>query len=1029
MDKNKIDYDNIWKIIKTYLNKNNGKELINHQIESYDLFLEKYIPDIIKENNSYEIIKNINSNEHMKYIINFNNISYSTPIFYCKDNKINIMYPHKARNKNLTYSVPLCVNINVKIEYYKDNTIINIKSQDYNNEILGNIPLMVGSKYCLNSNKNYNKNKECKYDKGGYFIINGSDKVIVSQERMSNNLPLFFKLKDNKYSHIVEVRCNTDMTKMANVVKVKFLSKDGIRGSRTLKVSFNNLKDDIPLFALFKKLGAEKDLDIIKYILGNNINDDEYKEYIQLLRPSFIEVNKSLDDISVDDFIKKYLNNKSINLDYLINTKILTHLDNNKSKLFYLGYITKKLLDVILGKEPISDRDNFINKRIETPGILMAQLFKQVYKNTLKALKISIQKEISKDINVNKHIKKTIIENGLKFSLSTGNWNSKVGSDSKKIGVAQVLNRLTYSSTLSHLRRLNAPVGKTGKLLDPRKLHNSQYGFVCVAESPEGHSVGLVKNLALSTNITIYSNPEIIQNLIADDVELINDITHEYIDKSHTKIFINGKYFGITNEPFKVIDNLKSLRRKGRLSYNNSISFKIKKNEIIILTDEGRLIRPLFVVNDNKLNITDKDIENINNGKMTWQYLLSNGIVEYLDINEIETSMVALRQSNLNDKNVSYTHCEIHPSLIFGICASLVPFPEHNQAPRVVYQCAQGKQAIGINSTNIFNRMDTLCHLLHYPQKPIVYTKSSDIIGMNDLPAGDNLIVAIATHTGYNQEDSVIVNRGAIERGLFHITFYRSYKTEEKNDMSALAKEKFCIPDKDKCIGLRQGTYKNLNKNGLIKEGSVVKGGDVIIGKMTPDIKKQYSSKKDFKYKDTSIQLRHNEEGIVDKVKLSYNSDGYRLAKVKVRSIRIPEIADKVCSRHGQKGTIGLILDEEDMPFTEDGIIPDIIINPHAIPSRMTIGQLIECVTGKIGAMKGEFIDGTPFQEFDIDKINKQMTDLGFDPSGNEVLYNGETGEMIKTKIFIGPTYYQRLKIIWASNFEKKLLVILIIID
>ena len=926
------------------------------------------------------------------------------------------MYPKYARERNLTYSVPLCVDLNLTVQHFKEDKIVDIKNTVNKNEIIGYVPLMKGSKFCLTTNKTYKKNcDECSFDKGGYFIINGSDKVVISQERMCDNKPLVFKLKDKKHSHIVEVRSNTDMTKMANVFKVKFLSKDGIRGARTLKAGFSNLKDDLPLFVLFKYLGAETDEEIVDYILGSNKQDEDYKEYIELLRPSIVEANRVLEDIEdIEVYIKKFLNNKNVSVDYLVKTKVLSHItDGNKAKMFFIGHITKKLLNVLLHKETTTDRDNFKNKRIETPGVLMAQLFRKLYKNMLKALKMSILKETNKnlDISINKFIKKSIIENGLKYSLATGNWNAKVGVENKKIGVAQMLNRLTFSATLSHMRRLNAPVGKTGKLVAPRKLHNSQYGVICPAESPEGHSVGLVKNLSLSTNITTYSNPEIVKSLLTDfGVKLINDLQPQNIDQKETRIFINGNYFGVTNEPVDLVNKVKQMRRKGRINYSVSISFKISRNEIIILTDEGRLTRPLFIVKNNKLNIKKRDLTKIKNGKINWQKMISNEIVEYLDINELETSMIAMKQENLLDKHITFSHCEIHTSLIFGICASLIPYPEHNQSPRNVYQCAMGKQAIGINSTNVLNRMDTINHILHYPQKPIVYTRASDIIGLNDMPAGDNLIIAIATHTGYNQEDSVIVNRGAIERGLFHTTFYRTYKSEEKKDMSALAEEKFCIPDKEKCIGIRQGSYINLGKDGMIKKESKVKGNDVIIGKMTPIIGKSFSSKKNLKYKDTSIQLRHNEDGIVDKVQLTYNNDGYRLAKVRVRSTRIPEIADKMCSRHGQKGTIGMIMDEEDMPVTEDGVIPDVIINPHCIPSRMTIAQLIECILGKVGSLKGKYFDGTPFEHFDSNHISELLQKEGFNGSGRETLYNGETGEMIKSQIFIGPTYYQRLK-------------------
>lgn len=1015
-----LDYKDIWNIINNFIKRGDGKELVRHQIESYDLFLEKYIPEIVKENNPLIIVKKINEEERMVFNVEFKNIRYGQPLFNDKNGKINIMYPKLAKEKNLTYKIPLCIDLHLNIEHYKDDKIININTIINKNEIVGYIPLMVGSKFCLSSQQIYKKNLEiCNFNKGGYFIINGSDKVIISQERMCDNLPFVFKLKDKKHSHICEVRSNKDMTKMANVFKIKFLSKDGIRGERTLKASFSNLKDDIPLFILFKYLGAINDEEIIYYILGNNKDSINYKEYIELLRPSIIEYHKVLETIEdINLYLKKFINNKNMTLDFLINNKVLGHigLENTpeifKKKLFYVGYITKKLLDVLLHKNITTDRDNFKNKRIETPGILMAQLFKKTYKNMVKSLKMSILKETNKnlDVCINKFIKKSIIENGLKYSLSTGNWNAKIGVDNKKIGVAQVLNRLTYSSTLSHLRRLNAPVGKKGKLVAPRKLHNTQFGFICAAESPEGHAVGLVKNLAISTNITTYSSPEPIKQILIDsNIILLNTLSPIELSNKDTKIFINGDFFGITKNPLEITSKIRKLRRRGKINYSISISFKIIDNEIIILTDEGRCIRPLFIVKNDKLNINNEDLIKIKDNKLNWQYLLNNGIIEFIDMNEIETCLVSIKQEHLKD--TEYSHCEIHPSLILGVCASLIPFCEHNQSPRVVYQCAMGKQAIGINSTNVLKRMDTLNYLLHYPQKQIIYTKVSDIIGMSQMPAGDNVIIAIMTHTGYNMEDSVIVNRGSIERGLFHTTFYRTYKTEEKKDMTALAEEKFCIPDKNKCIGIRKGSYKNLDKEtGIIKKESVVKGNDIIIGKMTPIINQSYSSKKNLKYKDTSVQLRHNEDGIIDDIKLSYNEDGYRIVKVKVRSIRIPEMADKVCSLHGQKGTIGLILNEEDMPFTESGLVPDIIINPHALPSRMTIAQLIESVLGKIGSIKGKFFDGTPFQEFEPKKLQEYLGELGFEENGFETMYSGEIGEQLESQIFIGPTYYQRLK-------------------
>ena len=1003
----KFETEQLWKIINKFITK---KYLIRHQIESYDTFLTKYVRDIITENNPITLEKKIDENESIKYIINLENITYGDPVFTDNNGKLNIMYPENARKMNMTYTTALCIDLNMNATHYKDGNIIETQNVSNKNEIIGHIPLMIGSKFCkLKDKKNSEK---CSYDKGGYFIINGSDKVVISQERMADNNLHTFKMKDGKYSHVCEVRTNKDMTKMANVFRVKYLSKDGIRGACLLRCSFNNLKDDISLLSLFKYLGAENDTEILKYILGNS---KDIKEYIELLKPSFVEYNEIVIENKGDltEFYKKHLLKKTIDFKYIVDNKVLNALKTNKEKMFYIGHMTKTLLDNILGKIKESDRDNFINKRIETPGILMAQLFRQLYRNMTKAFKKTIFKDNSKglDLNINKFIKKSIIDNGLKHALSTGNWNSKVGVENKKVGIAQVLNRLTFSATLSHLRRMNAPIGKKGKMIEPRKLHNSQYGYICPAETPEGHGVGLLKNMSLSTQITPYSNSESVKQLLRDmeTFTKIEDISPEMVD-TQSKVFVNGLYYGITIDACETINFLKSRRREGKLNYSNSFVFKIKENKIKIYTDEGRCTRPLLIVKDNKLDITEEDFDKINKGDFDWKYLLNNGIIEFLDISEQETAMIAITQDNLSDKYIKFTHCEIHPSLMLGVCASLIPFPDHNQSPRNAYQSSMCKQAIGIDSQDVFQRMDTINHVLHYPQRPIVYTQASEILGFNEMPAGENLIIAIAMHGGYNMEDSVIVNRGSIERGLFHSTSYRTYKTEEKRDMTALSEEKFCIPDKNVCLGLRNGSYSKLNKNGLPIINSKVDGNDIIIGKMTPIINKRFSKKKDITYKDTSVQLRHNEDGYVDKVEMTHNQDGYRLVKVKVRSHRVPEMADKMASRHGQKGTIGLIMNEEDMPFTEDGVTPDVIINPCCMPSRMTIAQLIECVMSKIGATKGKFFDGTPFENVKMEDLVKEIEETGFEGSGYETMYSGETGEQLKSKIFIGPTYYQRLK-------------------
>lgn len=892
-----MDYTDIWNIITKILKSHNNKYLIKHHTDSFDYFLDYEVKNIINDCNPIKISKKTNDN-NIEIEVNVINYKYGLPTFYDKDGRKNILLPENARNKKLTYCLPLYLDFEIQTIYLKEENIENIKKTKEENVFVGNIPLMIHSKYCLLEDDFYSqKVDECEYDMGGYFIINGSDKVIISQERMTDNKIYNFKLDTGKYSYVSEVRCNKSLNQMANVFRIKFLGDQNLNGKCTLHCSFSNLKDDIPLLVLFKYFGIKNDKDIIKYILYDyEENVDKYTDYLNLLKTSFIDYYENYDNISPENYIKKYLINKNLTVEYIIDEKVLNMYDTTEEKLYYLGYMIKQFLDVILKKKEPTDRDNFENKRVETSGILFTQLFRKLYANCMKSIKYALQKEINPnfEIQISKYIKTNIIENGLRYALATGNWNSKVGSDNKKIGIAQMFNRLTYSATLSHLRRLNAPVGSNGKMILPRKLHNSQFGYICAAESPEGGQIGLVKNLSLSTIISTNANKEgiffILNKLKCQKLDIKN------LKNSYCQIFVDNVLSFYTDDPIGIYDTLKKYKNNGKIEYTVSIIFIYSENRIKINTEEGRVLRPFLKVKNNKVQVKKEILEKIKNNIFTFDDLIINNIIEYIDLEEQNNIMICDNIKKLDNKYVKYTHCEIHPSLILGVCASLIPFPDHNQSPRNTYQSAMGKQSIGYSLTNYNNRMDSFNYILHYPQRPIVYTRSGNLLGFNDLPAGDNLVIAIACHTGYNQEDSVIVNRGAIERGLFNITFYRTYKTEEKKDMTSLAQEKFCIPDRDKCIGIRKSSYEHLDTNGLIKLESKVQGNDVIIGKITPITDKQFStSKKDIKYKDTSVQLRHNEDGIVDKVNLDYNNDGYRIASVKVRSTRSLEMADKMC--------------------------------------------------------------------------------------------------------------------------------------
>ena len=413
--------------------------------------------------------------------------------------------------------------------------------------------------------------------------------------------------------------------------------------------------------------------------------------------------------------------------------------------------------------------------------------------------------------------------------------------------------------------------------------------------------------------------------------------------------------------------------------------------------------------------------------------LLEEGAVEFLDTEEEEGTLIAMHLADLHtDRGMyRYTHCEVHPSTILGICASIIPFPDHNQSPRNTYQSAMSKQAIGIYATNYEKRMDTLAHVLYYPQKPLATTRAMNHLNFRELPAGTNAIVAIMCYSGYNQEDSVIMNQSAIDRGFFRSTYYRTFRDEEKRVACAAAgrelSETFERPNCATTAGMRgSAEYRKLDSDGLVEMGVRVSGDDVLIGKTTPILATEDGASasagatKHHERRDASTALKSTESGYVDQVMLSTNQEGRKFVKVRVRSTRIPELGDKFASRHGQKGTMGLSMKEVDLPFTADGITPDILVNPHAIPSRMTIAHLIEALASKVAALTGDEADCTPFTSVTVDDVSNCLQNFGYQKRGWETLYNGHTGKRMEAPIFLAPTYYQRLKHFVADKIHSR---------
>lgn len=1411
-----ITNDDKYKLIELFFKQKNIMYI--QAFSSFDKFLDDDLKNFLLGDNS-RFYEKQTKDKIITYKFVFSNIAIRPPM----DDNDELITPYDARTKRLTYSVKLVATVTQVQEIFDINTeekITKVIGTPEHEWPISAIPIMVNSRYCSNTTHPEKNIYECRFDPGTYFIIsrseNSSEKTLINTERMIENKPLVFTKKDANvvlYSVVINSKSYVQDIKQTITIRMNKI------GSMDIYVHLFN--KEIPVFILVRALGIESDYDIINHITLDKTDTD----MINLITISLDHCKNELDnkiltqEQAITYLLTKVKTSKRIRysetdkdiknherklyIRHVLESLFMPHVDNTPThKGLFICYMIRRLLQCVLKRVDIDDRDSLVNKRIDLPGVLMFELYKQSYKKMLNECTKFFVKRNSDDenpLNIINQIKPNTIEQALRTGLLTGSWD-------KKKGVAQMLQRLTYKQTVSLLRRVNSPAtdASTNKLTSPRHLHPTQIGFLCYIETPEGHQVGLVKNLAVASSISIMlpSQISILKGMIKPFVTDILDIPLHRL-KSYTKVFINGEPVGETLEPRKIFAHFKKLKLNGTISPQTSIVHDIKNEieckELYIYCDGGRCFRPIFRVEDFKLCYNKEMVASIaidpthESNKTfitTWTEFMKRypTAVEYIDQHEQNNAMIAMypediiTMKNRKEQSIktvadlgdidnmsvinryddtlymSYTHCEIHPSLHLGIVANGIPFCNSNQGPRNVYQFSQAKQAMSIYMTSYRHRLD-ISYILYHPYRPIVYCRMNRFTNNDQLPSGENCVVAIACYGGYNQEDSIIVNQTSIDRGMFRSTNLSKIISDIQKNQSTSQDDIFVKPEPDTVIGMKHASYEKLNEHGYVPEETEVVKGDIILGKISPiqPIGGETNTKR---FKDSSEAYKYIIPGVIDKVWTKiYTSEGYEIRMVRVRSERKPHIGDKLCcytddhqvltsrgwtnikdvtknhkvatiknnslkyenptaiqsfnysgsiyvvdtnnisirvtpnhrmyvnlnnnnnnnnysikeardiygipafykktadsyinittnksidrhnnvfivdsnknysipllswirfislwisdkdskvinnttitmsnekividaiksiklsykenkrsifidcdskiaeilelshlewisglekdecitiikgmignikhdvatinnlnrlkkdalemiavqagycvtsmikdcdkeqfvalihfdttefkinkniksdkpinmvtynfdgvrkslpeyqsqqdkyedyqgkvycctvpsgiiyvrrARHdkdnhrmvssacwcgnslnGQKGVTGLTLCQSDMPFTKDGISPDLIISPNAIPSRMTMGQLIECLLGKVSAIRGHESDGSPFQDLDLEKVKDILESHGYNRNGYEYLYNGMTGRKMKSQIFIGPTYYQRLK-------------------
>jgi len=954
-------------IAKKYLEEHS---LVESNITSFNEFIEHRMQEIVDE-----ISEGISEEE---FEINLGKINVGKPKIIEADGSSSLIMPYEARIRDLTYAAPITLELTVRKDDQVDSEIVEI----------GKIPIMVKSNICNThgmSKEELVENYNDPLDPGGYFIIKGNERVMVMAEDLAENQPF---IENNKKGELTLKLFSLKGT--YRIPTIISENKEGI-----IETSFSRFKE-LPTVVILKALGLTKESDIAKYI---------GKETDSIIVNLYEFVNLATKEDAMM-YIAEKTNLQGTKKEILdrvkqrIDSYLLPHIGVKKEdRIKKATTLCKLIKQFLISKENPdlrTDKDHYANKRVRLSGDLLATLFRVNLGILIRDIRYSLQKSSKrrKFFSIKIIAKSTLFSHRVESAIATGSWTGE------RSGITQNMDKTNYLATISQLQRVSSMLASEQENFLARMLHPTHYGRFCPIETPEGTEIGLRKNLAMLSKVST--------RVDFDENKFLKYLEEEGLKKEGIEgadVFFNGKFIGSINEQKEFVKKIIEKRRDGELPIQMNVRNDYNFGTVLISTEPGRVLRPLIIVENGNPKLKNEHLIRLEQGEIGWKDMIKKGIIEYLDTAEEENALVALYEEELTPK---HTHLEIDPIDLFGAVTSLVPYGNHDQSSRLNRGSKTQKQALGLYSANYLCRLDTDVSILQYPQKPIVRSFIYDTLDI--YPAGQNLMVAIMTYDGYNMEDALVFNKGSLDRGVGRSFYFRPYSAVEMNYAGGL-KDEIVIPDKDVSGYKMETSYRFLENDGIVFPEADINEGEVLIGKTSPP--KFLSEAREISVrtkKESSVTLRQEERGIVDAVFVTEDNEGNKVVQVKTRDQRIPELGDKFATSHGQKGVVGMIAPEEDIPFTSRGVRPDVMFNPHGLPSRMTVGYLLELLAGKVGCLKGEVIDGTSFSGVSKKELETQLQDLGFRYDGKETMYNGITGKRMTAKIFIGNLYYLKLK-------------------